>query len=143
MTKPTVTDGHTAPAALLASDSAASAAAAARIVSCGLRKKNIRVERLDCFQRNEGVWKDTLVEDKNVTPAELAVSRIDFPAWLQTLGPRQRLIAEQLANGEAASGVARQFEISRGRVSQLRGALRDAWAKFHGEPGDNLALATA
>jgi hypothetical protein len=107
------------------------------------QKNDIKVDRLDHFQKDEGVWKEILVEDKTVTPAELAASRIDFLAWLQTLMPRQRLITERLATGESTNGVARQFKVSPGRISQIRRRLQHAWAKFHGERNDHLTLATA
>jgi DNA-binding CsgD family transcriptional regulator len=48
-------------------------------------------------------------------------------------------LAEKLATGETTSTVARIFGISRGRVSQLRRELYDAWRMFQGE----LASATA
>ncbi len=64
-----------------------------------------------------------LVEDKRATPADLAASRIDFPAWLKTLSQRDRRIALKLSQGESTSRVARQFRLSVGRVSQLRGEL--------------------
>lgn len=90
------------------------------------RRRGLRVQRLDLS------WQDMLIEDHTVTPAELAASRIDYPAFLDRLSARNRLIAETLASGEATSQVAKRFGISFGRVSQLRRELYLAWQQFHG-----------
>jgi FixJ family two-component response regulator len=71
--------------------------------------------------------------DRHCTPAELAASRIDVPAWLSRLKPRDRKIALKLAVGETTSAVARRFRLSEGRVSQLRGEFRNSWEVFQGQ----------
>src|SRR5262245_38298246 len=63
------------------------------------RRNGLTVERLDWFDPHENAWQEVLVEDKTVTPADLAASRIDFPAWLDTLPQRDRGLAEALAKG--------------------------------------------
>lgn len=91
------------------------------------------VERLD--RRDErGNWRDVLVEDHRATPADLAASRIDFPAWLKTLPTRDRRIALKLADGHSTGAVASRFKISVSRVSQLRRELADRWQEFHETP---------
>jgi hypothetical protein len=104
------------------------------------RMKRITVERLDRFDRDEEVWQEVLVEDRHANPADLAASRIDFPAWLDTLRRRDRKIAMKLAVGEKAGHVARKFHLTAGRISQLRRELHEAWNRFHGE---TAALAEA
>jgi FixJ family two-component response regulator len=59
--------------------------------------------------------------------------RIDFPAWLSRLSPRDRQVAEALALGHTNGDVARRFGVSSGRVAQLRRELHDSWREFHGE----------
>lgn len=98
------------------------------------------VERLDRFDREDECWREILVEDGSATPADLAASRIDYPAWLLTLSPRDRKVAETLSRGETTGRVARMFRISSGRVSRLRRELREAWQRFHGEI-DSVAVA--
>lgn len=44
-------------------------------------------------------WRAWLVEDRRARPADEAAFRIDFPAWLDRLSARKRLIAERLAGG--------------------------------------------
>ena len=96
-------------------------------------QKGVAVQSLHCWDRQNTQWKEILVEDRNATPAELAASRIDFPAWLATLSRRNRRIALRLADGDAAGAVAQRFGISPGRISQLRRELAETWQAFHGE----------
>jgi FixJ family two-component response regulator len=63
--------------------------------------------------------------------------RCDFPAWLETLRHRDRRIAETLALGHRTQDVARRFQVSEGRVSQLRRELAVSWKAFVGEVEGN------
>jgi hypothetical protein len=80
-----------------------------------------------------GEWKEAVLEDRRITPAELAAIRIDFEAWLATLSHRDRCLANFLASGEDTSAAAQRFRLTPGRISQLRRKLRRAWEKFTGE----------
>ena len=91
----------------------------------------IVVERLDVFDEGQCQWRQVLVEDRRATPAEIAAARIDVAAWLRSLSPRSRRIAKTLAMGETTTDVARKFNLSRPRVSQLREELKASWEKFH------------
>jgi hypothetical protein len=91
----------------------------------------IVVERLDVFDEEQCQWRQVLVEDRRAGPAEIAAARIDVAAWLRWLSPRSRRIAKTLAMGETTTDVARRFNLSRPRVSQLRKELRASWEKFH------------
>jgi hypothetical protein len=97
------------------------------------------VERLDVFDEVQGHWRQVLVEDRRATPAEIAAARIDVAAWLRWLSPRNRRIAKTLAMGETTTDVARKFNLSRPRVSQLRAELKASWEKFH-EGGTQRAV---
>ena len=99
------------------------------------QRKGITVEQLDRYDREEGCWSEILVEDPTSTPADLAATRIDFPAWLETLSSRDRKIALKLAVGESTGRTARQFRLSNARISQLRRELKEAWDAFQGEEG--------
>ena len=107
------------------------------------RRKGVYVQRLDRYYVKDGEWREIVVEDKRATPADIAATRIDFAAWLETLSKRQRKIAETLAMGETTSRTARIFRISAGRVSQIRRQLFDRWQAFQGEPLSSPAVATA
>ena len=63
---------------------------------------------------------------------EQAAFRIDFPAWLASLGDRKRRITEDLMLGERTMDVARRHGLSEARISQLRRELSDSWTVFGG-----------
>jgi hypothetical protein len=97
------------------------------------KKKRFIVERLDRKdQENEG-WKEVVIEDHRTPVLEQVSFRIDFPAWLSRLVPRNRRIAEALAVGHSTQEVARRFHLSPARISQLRRQLHQSWREFHGE----------
>jgi hypothetical protein len=75
-------------------------------------------------------WQDVLTENRKVTPAETAASRIDFSAWLGGMTQRRRQIALSLAAGHQTVEVAREFHLSSGRVSQLRREFEASWNEF-------------
>ena len=95
--------------------------------------KGVVMERLDKYDAEEECWQEILIEDKTVSPAELAASRIDFPSWLAMLKRRDRRIAEFLALGNRTSEAAKKFNVSEGRVSQLRRELAASWRNYIGE----------
>jgi hypothetical protein len=97
------------------------------------QRKNFTLERLDRYDKTEDCWREILTPDQTCTPADLAASRIDFPAWLDTLSRRNRRIAEFLAFGNRTSDTARKFKVSEARVSQLREELAESWREFTGE----------
>jgi hypothetical protein len=95
------------------------------------RRKHVDVESLDHWDTNDQEWKEVHVEDRTITPADLAASRLDVPAWLGSLSSRLRKVAEALAIGESCGYVAKTFGISATRVSQLRRELQESWSDFH------------
>ena len=97
------------------------------------RSKRILVEQLDRFDDPTSEWDQLVVEDRRSTPADVAATRVDFRAWLESMPERTRHVAETLATGEATSHVARMFGCSASRVSQLRRELYHAWLVFTGE----------
>ncbi len=64
--------------------------------------------------------------------------RIDFSEWLDQLPERRRHIAEALGSGDTTGSVAMRFNISPGRVSQIRRELNDNWIAFHGEDREEV-----
>jgi hypothetical protein len=105
------------------------------------RKHKFVVERLDQYSDHAGTWREILIEDRSVTPAELACVRLDVTRWLQTLAPRDRRLAETLAMGESTGKAAKKFRISPGRISQMRRQLCMDWKAFQGEPLDGVTAA--
>ena len=99
------------------------------------QKKGLSLEQLDHIDDSTGEWEQLVVEDRRSTPANIAATRLDFRAWLESLPERTRHVAETLATGEATSHVARMFGCSASRISQLRRELYRWLACFHGRRG--------
>ncbi|NLY03076.1 MAG: hypothetical protein GXY83_44060 [Rhodopirellula sp.] len=97
------------------------------------RKNGFIVERLDRQNHETSSWAEAVVEDSRTPVADQAAFRIDFPEWLGLLSNRGRRVAEALAVGERTKDVAKRFEISPGRISQMRREFYDSWQEFHGE----------
>ena len=98
------------------------------------QKRGIAVQSLDAdeFHAKHG-WRALLVEDRRCSPADVAICRIDFGAWLNGMTTRRRQIAEALAAGDKTYEVAARFELSEGRVSQLRREFEMSWREFQSE----------
>jgi hypothetical protein len=90
------------------------------------RLKHVVLERLDKWDKDEG-WMEIVVEDKSATPADVARVRLDFAAWLKTLSRRDRKVALELARGSRTGEVARKYDLSDGRISQLRKEMHLSW----------------
>ena len=94
------------------------------------RKQGFKVERLDRFDQEEQGWQEIVVEDRHAGPDVVAATRIDFRDWLNSLTERQRKIAVTLAGGETTNAAARKFNLTAGRISQVRRQLMEAWEAF-------------
>ncbi len=96
------------------------------------RVKGFSVESLG-DRKPRSPWQELVVENSRASPAELAGLRIDFAEWLQRLDQFRRRVALRLVAGDTTKEAARYFQISAGRISQLRQELRQNWNAFHGE----------
>ena len=98
------------------------------------RRKNVVVERLDKFDEEENAWQEAVVQDtRTASVPDIVGFRCDFPSWLQSLSRRDRRIAKILALNYSTSEVAKRFDVSLGRVSQLRRELAESWQEFTDE----------
>jgi hypothetical protein len=105
------------------------------------QRKNVKVESIERFDEEEDCWKEAVLVDTRLSPVpDVVAFRCDFADWLQSLWERDRHIAESLAIGNRTSEVARHFDVSEGRVSQLRRELARSWREF---VGDEPATAAA
>jgi hypothetical protein len=73
---------------------------------------------------------ESLTDDHSTPIPEQVHFRIEFPRWLETQTPRNRRIAETLSVGYTTAEVANRFQISPGRVSQLRKHFCESWQAF-------------
>ena len=112
-----------------------------RTASCPLNRNDVMshysrkiqglsIKQLESGDAASGSWNQILVEDRHAGPAETAAARIDVANWFRTLSRRDRRIAQMLGNGERSSDVARQFKLSVGRISQLRGEFQRNWQQY-------------
>ncbi len=76
---------------------------------------------------------DALADNTVTPPDEQVAFRLDFPAWLSTLGDRNRRVAEALMLGDKTTDVAHQHGMSPARVSQLRREFQRDWRAFCGD----------
>lgn len=88
-------------------------------------------------QRRHDVWEERLQDNTVTPPDEQAAFRIDFMAWLKSLTPRERRLVRAMSRNESTKDLAREFNLSPSRISQMRREFHDGWAAFCGEPTDN------
>jgi hypothetical protein len=107
-------------------------------------RKGFGIGQLDHYDRDGGTWREVVVEDRRAGPAEIAITRIDFAAWLRLLPRRSRKIALTLAAGESTGAAAKKFDVTPARVSQLRLWLKQSWEAFQSQATAGQAeIATA
>jgi hypothetical protein len=81
-------------------------------------------------------FEDRLRDNTRTAVPDQVAFRIDFPAFLRELAPRDRALIRFLAMGHSAQAAADRFGLSPGRVSQMRRMWREKWRLFQGEtPG--------
>jgi hypothetical protein len=84
-------------------------------------------------QQQQDTFEERL-RDNTTTPVPIQVQfRIDFRAWLQTLTGRERRLIRAMARNERTGDLSRQFEVSPGRISQLRREFYLGWIRFCGD----------
>jgi hypothetical protein len=92
------------------------------------------VEKLPDFSTlSSNPFAEALRNNTQTPPPEQAAFRLDFPAWLSTLGARKRSIAEDLMVGERTLDVADRYGLCPSRVSQLRQEFYLDWRRFLGD----------
>lgn len=78
--------------------------------------------------------------DNTVSPVPDQVQfRLDFPAWLKRHSRRDRKIAVEMAKGEQTKRLAHRFNLSPGRVSQLRRQFQHDWQRFTDDQAATIA----
>ena len=89
-------------------------------------------------QRLHDSMEERLADNTVTPPPDQAAFRIDFRAWFKTLTARERRIIRAMLLNERTKELSRRFEVSPGRVSQMRREFRDDWCRFN---GDEVAMA--
>ena len=84
------------------------------------------LERLDKWDRDEG-WLEIVWRIVMRHPPMSCRVRLDFATWLRTLSRRDRKVTLDLAMGNRTGEIARKYDLSDGRISQLRKELHLSW----------------
>jgi hypothetical protein len=132
---------------------------AAKAVKCGRRvtgqesdrdvlstltqmRRCFTVSTLPEFSTLSGNPLEEALQDNMQSPVdEQAAFRLDFPAFLGTLGIRNKNIAQDMALGHRTRELADAYGLSPGRVSQLRREFHDAWEHFTADPAERVGKA--
>lgn len=80
-----------------------------------------------------GEWIDTLAEDKRASVPDQVAAKLDVGAWFASLTQRTKQIARDPALGCSTSEVAQKYQLTPGRISQLRRMLEESWSVFQQE----------
>ena len=81
-------------------------------------------------QRQLDEFEERLQHNLQTPIPDQAAFRIDFPSWLQTLTGRERRLIRAMIRNERTGDLARQFELSPSRISQMRRQFMDGWRCF-------------
>ena len=84
-------------------------------------------------QRRQDAWEERLRDNTQTPVPEQVAFRLDFPAWLDSLTPRERRLVAEMANSERTLDLSRRFDVSPARISQLRRELHAGWRRFLGD----------
>ena len=98
------------------------------------RRHGFAVGRLpDVSTLNGNPLFDALHDNTRSPVPDQVTFRFDFPAWLASLGTRNRSIAQDMAQGHRTGELADAYGLSPARVSQLRRQFYLGWRSFCGD----------
>jgi hypothetical protein len=75
---------------------------------------------------------EALADNTRTPPADAAAFRIDWPAWLRRRSRRDRRIIHSMMLSERTTDLARTYQLSPARISQLRREFHADWERFGG-----------
>jgi hypothetical protein len=85
------------------------------------RRYGFMVQRLHAYDTPAGSPWDDAVKDSTQTPVpNQVIFRVDFPVWRSRRNKRNRRLIDRLLQGERTCAVAQAFDLSPGRIAQLR-----------------------
>jgi hypothetical protein len=111
------------------------------------QRHNFKVEPLSCSTRRSyenfhadphgqdlmDAYEERLRDSTVTPPPDAAAFRIDYPAWLAQLGPRNRAIIADMVLDLGTCELAQKHKVSAGRISQMRREFYLDWRRFHRE----------
>jgi hypothetical protein len=101
------------------------------------RRHGFTVQRLHpCGSPPGSAWDDA-VRDNTQTPVpSQVIFRVEFPIWRSKRNKRDQRIIDRLILGERTGAVAQAFDLSPGRIAQLRRHFHADWLRFGAAPGE-------
>jgi hypothetical protein len=104
-------------------------------------RHGVRVQSYHVPRSGDGSdgWRQVAIAERRASIPDTAAFRIDFPRWLWTLTGRDRKIIGVMTSGEGTFAIARRFNLTPGRISQLRRKFEHLWHTFQGEPACGAA----
>jgi hypothetical protein len=90
------------------------------------------IQSLTPNNSSDGTWRELVLANRRITPADQAAFNLDFQTWFAQWPPRHQDIINTLAAGHRNCDVALRFKTSRSRISQLRRTYRQSWEQFQG-----------
>src|ERR1035437_215597 len=96
------------------------------------KRRGFATTSINPWNRQEGDWRDMVLETRRATPADQAAFNLDFQTWLNGWSRRHRQIIFHLAAGHRTNAMARKFGVSEARISQLRREYQESWELFQG-----------
>jgi hypothetical protein len=97
------------------------------------RRSHERIHADPHGQEEMDVMEERLKDNTQSPVPEQAAFRIDYPAWLRQLGPRNREVAQDMALEHSTLELARRHRVTPARISQLRRQFHLDWQRFHGQ----------
>jgi hypothetical protein len=76
------------------------------------------------------LFADALTECTRCRVPDLAHVRVEFPRWLMRMSARNRRFVMRAAAGHSTADLAKLFQISKARISQMRRELASSWNAF-------------
>jgi hypothetical protein len=89
-------------------------------------------------QQELDAYEERLKDNTVTPPPDAAAFRLDFPKFLGGLSERDRNLAMFLSLNHSAKKAAAKFQVSPGRVTQLRQQWCREWRRLQGEEGDTV-----
>ena len=97
------------------------------------RTSHEKLNALRQGQRQLDLFEERLQDNRQTPVPDQVAFRIDFPAFLKTLCPRDRKLACFLSQGHSGTQAAAKFQLSPGRVTQLRQNWHKEWFLSQGD----------
>jgi hypothetical protein len=111
------------------------------------QRHHFKVEPLNCSTQrdHESLYSDShgqqhmdayeaRLRDNTQSPvADQAAFRVDYPQWLAQLGLRSREIIADMTLDHSTNELAQKYQLSAGRISQMRREFYLDWRRFHRE----------